>query len=106
MKRMIPIFAVLTLASCTATSPQYVAQKQTEVLASAQAACSQVDAVQKRMVCLNRAVHHSGYWGEGVTVVAANDGSLRLVDNYQARALLENVGGDMYNSGANPGSAR
>src|SRR5262249_37634907 len=94
MKRVIPIIAVLTLAGCSATNPQYAAQKQAEVLADAEAACSHVEA-QKHMACLNRAVHHSGLWGEGVTVVAANDGSLRLVSTYQTRALLENVGGDL-----------
>ena len=106
MKRIVPVFVVLLLGGCTATSPQYIAQKQAEVLANAEAVCSQVDTAPKRMACLNRVVHHSGYWGQGVIVVAANDGSPRLVDNYHSPDAQYNVGGDLYNSGANPGSAR
>lgn len=105
MKRIIPVFAVLLLGGCAATSPQYTAQKQADVLENAETTCSHVDA-QKRMGCLNRVVHHSGYWGQGVMVVAASDGSPRLVDNYHSPDTQYNVGGDMYNSGANPGSAR
>lgn len=106
MKRIIPVFATLLLGGCTATSPQYIAQKQAEVLANAEVKCPNVDAPEKHMACLNRAVHHSGYWGQGVIVVAANDGSLRLVDDYHAPDTQYNVGGDLYNSGTNPGSAR
>jgi hypothetical protein len=106
MKRILTVFAVLLLGGCTATSLQYVAQKQADVLAKAEVKCSNVEAPEKHMACLNRVVHHSGYWGEGVIVVAANDGSPRLVDDHHTPDAQYNVGGDMYTSGANPGSAR
>jgi len=105
MKRIMPMIAVLFLGGCATTSPQYAAEREAEILAKAETACSHVDA-PKRMACLNRVVHQSGYWGQGVIVVAANDGSPRLVDNYRSPDGQYNVGGDMYNSGANPGSAR
>src|ERR1700742_1309360 len=78
MKCIVSIFAVLLLGGCTATSPQYIAQKQAEVLAKAEAICSTVK-TQKGMACLNRVVHQSGYWGQGLVVVAASGGSPRLV---------------------------
>ena len=90
MKCIVSIFAVLLLGGCTATSPQYIAQKQAEVLAKAEAICSTVKTL-KGMDCLNLEVHHSA-WGQGLTVVAASDGSPRLVVDYL--------------SGPNPGSAR
>lgn len=103
MQRIIPVFAVLLLGGCTATSPQYIAQKEAEVLANAETACSHVDP-QKRLDCLNRVVHHSGYWGQGVMVAAANDGTPHIVDDYYSPDTQYNVGGDLYNSGANPNS--
>jgi hypothetical protein len=105
MKRIVPVFSVLVLAGCAATAPQYTSQKQAEVLAKAETICIHVDAA-KRMACLNKVVHHSGYWGQGILVVAANDGSPRIAENIHSPDGQYNVGGDMYNSGANPGSAR
>ncbi|HEX4637131.1 MAG TPA: hypothetical protein VH189_13165 [Rhizomicrobium sp.] len=95
MKRVIPVFAVLLLGGCTAASPQYVAQKQADVLANAETTCSQVGTTPKNIACLNWAVHRSGYWGQGVKVVAAKDGSPRLVDNYRLPDIQYNVGGDI-----------
>lgn len=95
MKRTAPLFAVLFLGGCAATSPQYIAQKQAEVLTHAEAKCARVDAPEKHMNCLNRVVHNSGYWGQDVIVVAANDGSPRLVSDYRMPDQQWNVGGDV-----------
>lgn len=105
MKRIVLAIAILFLGGCSATSPQYASQRKAEILAKAETTCSHADA-PKRIACLNRVVHQTGYWGQGVIVVAGNDGSPRLVDNYRSRDGQYNVGGDMYNSGANPSSAR
>jgi hypothetical protein len=104
MKRIVPVFSILALAGCAATPPQYASEKQAEILAKAQAVCIHI-AAEKRMPCLNKVVHRSGYWGQGVMVVAANDGSPLLVNKTYSPDQY-NVGGDMYASGANPGSAR
>ena len=93
MKRIIPVIAVLLLGGCAATSPQYIAQKQAEVLASAETTCSHVDTTPKNIACLNWAVHRSGYWGQGVEVVAAKDGSPRLIEKDPWGPPPDNVNG-------------
>ena len=98
MKRIIPVFAVLLLGGCTATSPQYIAQRQSAVLASAEATCSKKmspsDTARDYFACLRSTVHSSGYWGQGVLVVAANDGSPRIVEAPdRSGLLLDNVNG-------------
>lgn len=94
MKHIIPVLAVLALGGCTATSPQYTAQRQAEILTNAEAACSQVNTPEKNLACLNRAVHQSGYWGEGVKVVRAGDGSPQIVENYHRKSpgFVDGVG--------------
>jgi len=94
MKRIIPVLSVLLLVGCTATDPRYIAQRQSAVLASAEVTCSEMspaDRARNYMNCLNRAVHGSGYWGQGVIVVAASDGSPRIVEATDHSGLLDNV---------------
>src|SRR5215469_7372969 len=105
MKRLTPVIAILLLEGCTATSPQYIAQKQAEVLANAQVTCSNkrpVDAPRNYMPCLNWAVHNSGYWGQGVKVVTASDGSPRFVDDWHSPDQPFNVAGDAAMAVAQP----
>lgn len=82
MRRVVPIFMMLLLAGCAATDPHYIAQKQAKVLASAETTCAShrpADGMQIYLTCLNAAVHSSGYWGQGIRVVAANDGTPQLI---------------------------
>lgn len=106
MNRIIAAVSVLFLAGCSTASPGYVAKRQAEVLAKAEATCSHVTTATKNIECLNWAVHQDHYWGQGVRVVASKGGAPRLVDYYSSSDGQYNVGGDLYNSGANPGSAR
>ncbi len=104
MKRIIPALAVLALGGCAATGPQVEAQKQAEMLAHAENVCIHVSA-EKHIACLNKVVHHNSYWGKGVMVVAANDGTPRIVENIPSVDHQYNVGGDIIASGPT-GSAR
>ena len=100
MKRIAPIVSVLFLAACSTTAPQSASQKQADVLARAEAKCSQVAVPEKNIACLNHVVHQDSYWGQGVMVVATKDGTPRLVDKVQSPDNQYNVGGDTYNSGS------